>query len=142
MSLRRRIATVIAVFSLSAPLISALAAQATAQDTVAQVGATSVDPVPTAAPTTAPIAFAERAVSPALITPAGVTQPKSAVGARASAAAPFAMRSASEGSHNPAMMVVGGAALIVGAVVGGKAGTIVMIGGGILGLVGLWNYLQ
>jgi hypothetical protein len=40
------------------------------------------------------------------------------------------------------MMIVGGAAFIVGAVVGGKSGTAVMIGGGILGLVGLWNYLQ
>ena len=141
MSFRRRIATAIAVFSLAAPLVSALAAQATAQDTVAQV-VTSVDSLPTAAPTTIPTAFAVRVVAPALITPAGVTQPKSAGLARASMAAPFAMRSASDGSHNPAMMVVGGAALIVGAVVGGKAGTIVMIGGGILGLVGLWNYLQ
>lgn len=44
--------------------------------------------------------------------------------------------------RNPAMMIVGGAALIVGAVVGGQAGTIVMIAGGIIGLVGLWNYLQ
>lgn len=139
MSLRRRIATAVAVFSLAAPLVSALAAQAIAQDTVAQV-VTSVDPVPTAAPTTISTAYAERVVAPALITPAGVTQPKSA--GRASVAAPFAMRSASEGSHNPAMMIVGGAALIVGAVVGGKAGTIVMIGGGILGLVGLWNYMQ
>jgi hypothetical protein len=141
MSLRRRIATVIAVFSLAAPLVSALAAQAIAHDTVAQV-VTSVDPMPTAAPTSIPISFAERVVTPALITPAGVTQPKSAGLARASAAAPFVMRSASEGSHNPAMMIVGGAALIVGAVVGGKSGTIIMVGGGVLGLVGLWNYLQ
>jgi hypothetical protein len=40
------------------------------------------------------------------------------------------------------LMVVGGAALLVGAVVGGDAGTIVMIGGGIIGLVGLWRYIQ
>jgi hypothetical protein len=40
------------------------------------------------------------------------------------------------------MMIVGGAALIVGAVVGGTAGTIVMIVGGVIGLVGLWNYLN
>lgn len=45
-------------------------------------------------------------------------------------------------SHSTAMMVVGGAALIVGAVVGGQAGEIVMIAGGIVGLVGLWNHLQ
>jgi len=47
-----------------------------------------------------------------------------------------------DGSKSSAMMVVGGAALLVGAIVGGKAGTTVMIGGGVLGLVGLWNYLQ
>jgi hypothetical protein len=104
---------------------------------------TSIDSVSTATPAmTVPIALAERAASPALITPAGVTQPKSAIGARASAAAPYALSSTSQSSHNSAMMVVGGAAVIVGAVVGGKAGTVVMIGGGILGLVGLWNYLQ
>jgi hypothetical protein len=40
------------------------------------------------------------------------------------------------------MMIVGGAALIIGAVVGGTAGTIIMIAGGVIGLVGLWNYLQ
>jgi hypothetical protein len=76
-----------------------------------------------------------------MITPAGVTQPRIASPARTSTTEPYALR-ASEGGHNPAMMVVGGAAMIVGAVVGGTAGTIVMIGGGILGLVGLWNYMQ
>lgn len=142
MSRRRRFATAIAVFSLAAPLVSALAAQAIAQDTVAQVVATSADTVPTAASMTIPIAFAERVASPSLITPAGVTQPKVAIGARASAATPYAMRYSSQGSRNPAMMIVGGAALIVGAVIGGQAGTIVMVGGSVLGLVGLWNYLQ
>jgi methionine-rich copper-binding protein CopC len=137
MSRRRRIATALAVLSLAAPLVSALAAQAIAQDTVSRL-VPSVDPVSTAAPTIIPLAFAERVASPALITPAGVTQPKRVVGA----ATPTTMRIASQDPHNPAMMIVGGAALIVGAVVGGKAGTIVMIGGGVLGLVGLWNYLQ
>ena len=44
--------------------------------------------------------------------------------------------------RNTAMMVVGGAALIVGAVIGGDSGTIIMIGGGVLGLWGLWQYLK
>lgn len=44
--------------------------------------------------------------------------------------------------RDPAMMIIGGAALLVGAVVGGKPGTIVMIVGGTIGLVGLWRYLQ
>lgn len=49
-----------------------------------------------------------------------------------------------EGSvgRNPAMMIVGGVALITGAIIGGDTGTIVMIGGGALGLYGLWQYLK
>jgi len=45
-------------------------------------------------------------------------------------------------SQNAAMMIVGGAAVLGGAIIGGKAGTVVMIGGTAVGLVGLWRYLQ
>jgi hypothetical protein len=45
-------------------------------------------------------------------------------------------------SRNTAMMIVGGAGLLAGAVVGGKGGTIIMIGGAGVGLLGLWNYLK
>ena len=45
-------------------------------------------------------------------------------------------------SESGAMMVVGGAALLVGAIVGGKAGTAMMVGGGVFGLIGLWTYLR
>jgi hypothetical protein len=41
-----------------------------------------------------------------------------------------------------AQMAVGGAALVVGALIGGKPGTVVMVGGAIVGLYGLWNYLK
>ncbi|HUX35346.1 MAG TPA: hypothetical protein VMV51_15850 [Gemmatimonadaceae bacterium] len=41
-----------------------------------------------------------------------------------------------------AMMIVGGAGLIVGAIIGGTPGTLVMVGGGVVGLVGLYDYLQ
>jgi hypothetical protein len=49
-----------------------------------------------------------------------------------------------DGSHATAgaMMIVGGAALFVGTVVSGKPGTRIMIGGGLLGLVGLWRYAK
>jgi hypothetical protein len=40
------------------------------------------------------------------------------------------------------MMIVGGAGLIVGAIIGGTPGTLVMVGGGVLGLFGLYYYLQ
>lgn len=41
-----------------------------------------------------------------------------------------------------AMMIVGGAALIVGAVIGHTPGTLIMVGGAVIGLVGLYQYLQ
>jgi hypothetical protein len=41
-----------------------------------------------------------------------------------------------------AMMIVGGAALLAGAIIGDDAGAIVMVGGAIVGLVGLYEYLQ
>ncbi len=41
-----------------------------------------------------------------------------------------------------ALMIVGGAALLAGAIIGGDPGTIIMIGGAVIGLVGLYEYLQ
>ena len=41
-----------------------------------------------------------------------------------------------------ALMVVGGAAVLVGLVIGGGAGTAIAIGGAVAGLVGLYQYLQ
>ena len=40
------------------------------------------------------------------------------------------------------MMVVGLGGLVVGAIIGGTPGTIIMVGGAVVGLVGLYNYLQ
>ena len=42
-------------------------------------------------------------------------------------------------------MIVGGAALLVGAVVAGAAplsGAIIMVGGAVVGIIGLYKYLQ
>lgn len=41
-----------------------------------------------------------------------------------------------------AMMVVGGAALLAGLIIGGDAGTVIAIGGVIVGLFGLYQYLR
>ena len=41
-----------------------------------------------------------------------------------------------------AMMVVGVAGLIAGAIIGGTPGTIIMVGGTVVGLIGLYEYLQ
>jgi hypothetical protein len=45
-------------------------------------------------------------------------------------------------SQNRALMIVGVAALITGAVIGGDAGTIVMLGGAGIGLYGLYQFLN
>ncbi len=45
-------------------------------------------------------------------------------------------------SQSVAMMIVGGAGLIVGSIIDGDTGTIIMVGGGIVGLVGLFQYLR
>lgn len=41
-----------------------------------------------------------------------------------------------------ALMIVGGAAILVGAIVDGDAGGIIMVGGAVIGLIGLYEYLQ
>ena len=41
-----------------------------------------------------------------------------------------------------ALMIVGGAALLAGAIIGDTPGTIIMIGGAVIGLIGLYEYLQ
>lgn len=43
---------------------------------------------------------------------------------------------------NIAMMAVGGAALVVGLIIGGDGGLIIATAGGVVGLVGLWRYLK
>ena len=41
-----------------------------------------------------------------------------------------------------AMMIVGGAAILVGAIIGDDPGTVLMVGGAVVGLYGLYKYLQ
>ncbi len=43
---------------------------------------------------------------------------------------------------NIAMMAVGGAAVVVGLVLGGDGGLVIATGGGLVALVGLWRYLR
>jgi hypothetical protein len=45
-------------------------------------------------------------------------------------------------SANVALMIVGGAMMVVGSVIHGDTGTIIMVGGGAIGLVGLFRYLS
>ena len=43
---------------------------------------------------------------------------------------------------NIAMMAVGGAALVVGLIIGGDGGMVIAATGGVIGLVGLYRYLR
>jgi hypothetical protein len=44
--------------------------------------------------------------------------------------------------RNVALMVVGGAALIIGAIIGGTAGVLIAVGGAAVGLYGLYYFVQ
>lgn len=46
------------------------------------------------------------------------------------------------GDQATALMIVGGAAFLAGALISGDAGTIIMVGGAAVGLYGLYLYLQ
>ncbi|MEP7381855.1 MAG: hypothetical protein ABI910_09230 [Gemmatimonadota bacterium] len=84
-------------------------------------------------------------VAPVALAPnAGPTMQSSIAGVRtqSDAATPVPYVADDRVGRNPALMIVGGAALIVGAIIGGDAGTIVMVGGAVTGLVGLWNFLR
>jgi hypothetical protein len=78
-------------------------------------------------------------------TGASVTGLRAGVHARETAR-PMQPTMAAVGSGNlgqaRAMMVVGVAALITGAIIGGQPGTFIMVGGAVIGLVGLYDYLQ
>jgi len=79
-------------------------------------------------------------------TTTGPTIESAAVGIRPvvskSDAAATQARRRSGMSNDVVLMLVGGAAMIAGAIIGGDAGTIFMVSGGIVGLWGLYNYLQ
>jgi hypothetical protein len=41
-----------------------------------------------------------------------------------------------------AMMAVGGAGIVVGSIIGGDGGMMIAIGGGVIGIIGLYHYLK
>lgn len=112
-------------FALSVAAV-AIATPAGAQNALA--------PAPVAAPAAAP-----SAATPA---PVGPTIDAAVVGVRHAPVA-AAAQSRRGGYGQPiALMVVGGAAVIVGLIIGGGAGTAIAIGGAVAGLIGLYQYLQ
>lgn len=49
---------------------------------------------------------------------------------------------ARRGTSSTALMIVGGAAFVAGALIDGDAGTLIMVGGAAIGLYGLYLYLN
>ena len=85
----------------------------------------------------------------AQLAPQGPTIQAAAVGFRVNEAKVDASKNmtsapvvARHAGQDVALMVVGGAAIIVGAIIGSTAGTIVMIGGAAAFLLGLFHYLE
>lgn len=78
----------------------------------------------------------------------GPTIESAAVGIRpattnADAAADAQQRRRSSGmSQSVVLMVVGGAAMVAGAIIGNDAGTIFLVGGAVIALYGLYQYLR
>lgn len=115
--------------------VSIVAPRAQAQAPSEQLA--SLDPV-AAAPAQQP------AIAPAELAPTGPSMDASTLSPRLATDSPLemnAMRSPSRGS-GVGLMILGGAALITGAIIGGTPGTIIMVGGAVVGLYGLYVYLD
>ena len=77
----------------------------------------------------------------------GPTVTANTAGVRAPTVSRSANSNAKQDAHmgagrNVALMVVGGAALIIGAVMGGTAGVLIAVAGAAVGLYGLYNFIQ
>jgi len=118
-----------AALMFAAPAVAQTGASANAdpQPAVSAVQVAAPAPAVSRAPTRENVALRHD------VTPAPVTAP-------AASMAPLPAQGSQ--SANVALMIVGGAALVVGSVIHGDTGTIIMAGGGVIGLIGLFRYLR
>jgi len=129
--------------SLCAVIFVTFTQRATAQATIS-ASATADVAAPTLAPisTAAPVSRAPQ-IGPTLQSASVALQhPALALTETEAASALAAQRRNAGLGQAQAMMIVGGAAILVGAIVGDSPGQIIMIGGAVVGLVGLYKYLQ
>ncbi len=89
------------------------------------------------APAAAPVVAAEPTVPPV-----GPTLDAASVGVRHKAVETNAAARRGGLGQAEALMIVGGAAVLVGLLIGSGAGNAIAVGGAIVGLVGLYEYLQ
>ena len=90
------------------------------------------------APTVDAPRAAEATRAPLATQPRGVAISRHTV---ADSATPPVPAPANNNKGNTALMLAGAGTMIVGAVVGGDAGTIILLGGAALGIFGLYRYL-
>lgn len=106
----------------------------TAQEPSAQTPAPA-----SAAASASPVAAPEPAAGPRIETAAVAMQPS--VASDSSEASQ--RRSTSKGmGQAQAMMIVGGAAVVVGIIIGDDVGTLIAVSGAVIGLYGLYQYLK
>lgn len=82
--------------------------------------------------------------APSAVAPTGPSMQASTLSPRLASDAPLemtTMRRPARGS-GVGLMILGGAALITGAIIGDTPGTIIMVGGAVVGLYGLYVYLD
>jgi len=124
--------------------IALLALAAIVAPRVARAQEVATAPTPTLAPAELPV-VSETPETSAAQPAVGPTLEGATVGFRRpvtqTAHAPVVV-AATRGSNSAALMIVGGAAFLAGAIIGGDAGTIIMVGGAGVGLYGLYLYLQ
>lgn len=120
--------TTIALLAVTMVLGAPRAVQAQVLDSPSLARVTSVPSVPSVSAVAAPVG--------PVIAQVGISRNVSV------ATAPMPMLQERASRRDAAWMIIGGATLVVGSVVGGDSGQIMMIGGAVIGLVGLWRYLQ
>jgi hypothetical protein len=111
-------------------LLAGTALTLPAQSSLTNAGTSMITTAPVAATTVAPVAN-----EGARVLRSGVSRD-----AAATVPAPQLMQGADR--RNVAWMAVGLAALTVGLLIGGDAGSVVAITGGVIGLVGLFRYMN
>lgn len=112
-----------------------VASLAVARPAAAQ--AISLAPAPTS------VAVAAPATAPVAEPTAGPTLASASVAVRHAESPVTAAPARRAGYGQPvALMVVGGAALLTGLIIGNDAGAAIAVGGAVVGLIGLYQYLQ
>ena len=127
----------------AAPLAAQSAGQPDVRDTSRATMATGLAPVSLVDSVTAVAEVSSEANATTSVT-RGPTRETARVAmhpAETRRGAPPVLQNKKSNRNAVAMMIVGGAALLVGAVIGNDAGTIVMLGGAGIGLYGLYLFL-